>query len=169
MPSAQDIEMYIRDGLHGSTDPITLVYIHDGEATITRKGVQTFRRIHAALSSSVQDQVQRILLLHASVSLRLSLYRNAGRDYSKLHSCELIEDLETQLGVDSVLLSLSRKTVQYDEVLRVWNDRHEKTPAPKLDPAKPLLHFDKVQYSAATDQDTTVVEHQQHGDESSGV
>jgi hypothetical protein len=92
--------------------------------------------------------VQKIVVLHPTVALRAALYMfMSGAEYGCLVSCDLVEDLDKETNVDSLLLGLRDHVLVNDEVQREWVGRKEAPSKPTLDPRKPLINTEDVDFS----------------------
>lgn len=126
----------------------TLLHVHSPSAAVSAGSSRAFRAAAAALPQAVAARLARVVVLHASVALRAALWALAPRDvYSRLVFCDLVEDAERELGVDSLLLQLPESVLAYDEELRVWQGRDDRPPAPVPDPRTPLHSLDGLDLS----------------------
>lgn len=146
LPHHTEIEMAVRAGLPDCNRAISLLYIHDSILNVTPANCRSFRSIYFSISSDLRNLVQRIFVLHPTAALRTAMYLFAGQEYSKITYCDLVEDVENVLGIDSLLLRLSDDVLGNDEVQRVWVGRHD-VEEKHLDPSKPLLDLDNVDAS----------------------
>lgn len=126
----------------------TLLHVHSPAAVVGPASTRAFRAAAAALPPATSARLARVVVLHASVALRAALWALAPRDvYSRLVFCDLIEDAEREIGVDSLLLELPDAVLAYDEELRVWQGRDDRPPAPVPDPRTPIHSLDGLDLS----------------------
>lgn len=145
--------------------PITLVYCHAalGFENVTLFSVRAFRAAYEKyIPHELRSRIQRIIPLHVSFAVRSFVYMSSFRmqhdEYTKIHYCDLIADLEKQLGVDATLLPFRMVDFDYDETMRCWVDRQHggqaagqsSTPVP--DPSKSLLDMSSVSFSSLEEQ-----------------
>lgn len=126
----------------------TLLHVHSPAAAVGPASSRAFRAAAAALPQAAAARLARVVVLHASVALRAALWALAPRAvYSRLVFCDLVEDAERELGVDSLLLQLPDSVLAYDEELRVWQGRDDRPPAPVPNPRTPLHSLEGLDLS----------------------
>lgn len=149
--------------------PHTLVYLHAGLASTTpapSMAVSAFRIAYADLvPSAARSAISSIVAVHVSFATRALAYANAfgslRDEYARLTYCDLLEDVEKELGVEATVLGLRDVDFEYDDEMRAWVDRTPEGDAPAsdlaagqggekvaagVDPSKPLLHFENVSF-----------------------
>ncbi|PXF44524.1 hypothetical protein BWQ96_05702 [Gracilariopsis chorda] len=145
--------------------PITLVYCHApfGFENISLFSVRAFRAAYEKyIPDTLRSRIQRIIPLHLSFVMRSYIYMASFQmqhaEYSKIHYCDLIADLEKELGVDATLLPFRMVDFDYDETMRCWVDRQNENKAPGQsstavpDPSKSLLDMSSVSFSSLEQQ-----------------
>lgn len=148
-------EQTIIDIVNQSQTAYVLLYLHAGLASTTGTSlaaVQQFVRVlDKVVPARVSHNVVSIVATHVSALTRAHVYAASysaqGDEYSRLTYCDLLEDVETLLGVDSTLLGVRQLDFDYDEEMRAWVHRKVVPDAEhvKMDPSKPLLDFDNVE------------------------
>lgn len=113
----------------------TLVYLHGGIGTLCETtSVAQVRKFRAALDTHLRPEhipavvyalhVSFLSRTHAAVAARFA--GAPARDlYAKTIYCDLVADLEQQLGIDCTLLGLRFIDLDYDEVMRCWVGRKD--------------------------------------------
>lgn len=112
------------------TSSDVLLYLHAGLATTTNTSLSSARLFRRAVDNLVNVVPSAVIALHvsfltrthASVTARFA-GSVASEMYARLEYCDLVEDLERFLGIDSTLLGLRLVDLDYDEVMRAWVGR----------------------------------------------
>lgn len=153
-----------------------LIYLHAGLASTsgtTAWGVRAFRRAldacalhdHQIPAECLAVHVSFVSRAHASVAARFA-GAFTSQLYAKMRYCDLLSDLEEDLGVDSTLLGLHRVDFDYDNVMRAWvgrqfdpadgnattvTDLASQPHSQKLDPSKPLIDVSAISFTTETE------------------
>lgn len=173
-PAAQDV-------LQTLTSNDVLIYLHAGLASTsgtTAWGVRAFRRAvddcglhdHQIPAECLAVHVSFVSRAHASVAARFA-GAFASQLYAKMRYCDLLADVEEELGVDSTLLGLHRVDFDYDNVMRAWVGRQfdqeqgngttvtelaSQPHSQKLDPSKPLIDVSAISFATEAESDEHV-------------
>lgn len=131
-------------------EPFVLVYLHAGVEAPGLARVRAFRRAVEGVDGALRARVAAVIAVHVSAVLRAQIYYMMGgmEEYKALLYCDLLQDLEAALGVDSCVLGMEREDLEYDEVMRCWVGRQlEGVQVEAPDPSKPLFKSDPADYS----------------------
>lgn len=151
-------EQTIIDIVNQSETLHTVVYLHAGLASTSGTSLASatsfIRGYHTHVPAQTRNKLGRILAVQVSALSRAHMYAASfalsGSEFARLEYCDLLEDVENALGVDSTLLGIRQVDFDYDEEMRAWVDRRRPDsdrPPQSLDPSKPLLAFEKVDFS----------------------
>lgn len=143
-----------------ATGPLTLVYCHGSLAQQDNPSLLAVRAFRAAWEAHVplnfRERISRIIALHVSFMTRSHIYASSFRmqaqEWSKLVYCDLLSDLEKELGVEPLLMGLRDHDFEYDEEMRIWVGRQNEDDPNRnetqiiLDPSKPLINTQDVSF-----------------------